>query len=226
MNMTREQAAQKYGDNKVMTIPKCVADALINNKMDSVFSIHAINSALKPAYRKDAEFDPNNPQVIPYVILCGANFDSEDEDDLFVFTTHRIGGDSRLVGKYSIGTGGHIEDGEKIGDAIVRELSEEVGLSVDDVIDLDGNYAQFSHPNTADMMLIYDEASEVNSVHIGLIFVGIAENMNMVKVAEPDKLEGEWLPLERIIELDKSGLLEDWSSITLNRIFQTNEVYA
>lgn len=221
MNMTREQAAQKYGDNKVMTIPKGVADVLIQNKEDSVFTVHAINTILKPAYRKDAEFDANNPQVIPYVVLCGADFDSDD-GDMFVFTTHRIGGDSRLVGKYSIGTGGHIEEGEKIGDAIVRELSEEVDLSIDDVIDLSGNYAQLSHPSKADVMLIYDPTSEVNSVHIGLIFTGFVESMDLVKVAEPDKLEGEWLPLDRIAELDKAGLLEDWSSIALHRIFNTS----
>ena len=218
MNMTREQAARKYGDNKVMTISKSLVDTFIKNKMDSEPVIHTINTALKPAYRRDAEFDPDHPQVIPYVVLCGENSDSGD-GDMFVFTTRRIGGDSRLVGKYSIGTGGHIENGETVDDAIVRELSEEVGLSDDALFAMNGSLG-YSYPTTMDAMLIYDDTSEVNSVHVGLIFVGLVKNMDLVKVAEPDKLEGEWLPLDRVIKLDKAGLLEDWSSITLNRIFK------
>lgn len=219
MNMTREQAAQKYGDNKIMTVPKSLITTLIDEKFDSVESIMMINRNLKPAYRRDAEFDTENLQVIPYMIIVGADLESES-GDLCVFTTHRIGGDNRLVGKYSIGTGGHIENGEAIGNAIVRELMEEVGLDQYHWFDLSGNAAAFSHAGTADVAIIYDESSEVNSVHAGLILVCTVEDMNHVAVSEPDKLEGEWIKVEDLFtDYDAKGLLEDWSHIALHRIF-------
>lgn len=219
MNMTREQAAQKYGDNKIMTIPKDIITSMIDVKADTAIAMSIINKNLTPAYRRDAEFDTENLQAIPYTVIIGADLDS-DAGELYVFATHRIGGDNRLVGKYSIGTGGHIEDGETVGSAIVRELKEEVGLTGDQWFDLDGNSASFSLVSNADVALIYDDTSEVNSVHVGLILICMVEDMSAVRVTEPDKLEGEWIKVDDLFtKYDAEGLLEDWSSITLHRVF-------
>lgn len=219
MNMTREQAAQKYGDNKIMTVPKSLITTLISQQIGATESLILINRKLTSAYRRDAEFDTENLQVIPYILILGADVES-DSGDLYVFTTHRIDGDNRLVGKYSIGTGGHIEDGECLGEAIIRELEEEVGLDQDHWFDLDGNSAAFSHAGAADQVIIYDDTSEVNSVHAGLILACMVEDMNHVAVAEPDKLEGEWVKVEDLFSChDSQGLLEDWSHIALHRVF-------
>lgn len=220
MNMTREEAAQKYGDNKIMTAPKSIVNLLIEEQAGTPAAISILNTAMISAYRRDAEFDSEYLQIIPYVIICGADFDNDDSDDLYIFTTHRIGGDNRLVGKYSIGTGGHIEDGEHIGAAVMRELEEEVGLKMGMFFDLVGNGGHFSHAATADLSLIYDPSSEVNSVHVGLILVCVVEDMNSIKVAEPDKLEGEWVKVDDLFDrFDANGLLEGWSHIALHRTF-------
>lgn len=224
MNMTYEQAAQKYGDNQIMTVPAGIVHHILERPIDSVDAVILFNAHLKPAYRRDAEFDTDNLQPIPYVVVCGLNQKDKSDRNFYIYTTHRIGGDNRLIGKYSIGTGGHVECDESIGDALERELKEEIGLTPDMFTDFSGNIAHFTHPATTEYSLIYDSSSEVNSVHVGIALACIAVDMDQVHVTEPDKLCGEWMSVDSIYtELDANDLLEDWSRIVLHRLFKSPE---
>lgn len=224
MNMTPEQAAQKYGDNKIMAVSADIVKQLIDHRCPTDLAVAELNSAMRPVFRRDAEFDTDMLQIIPYILVLGV---PEDSDDLYVFTTHRVGGDNRLVGKYSIGTGGHIEEGETIGEAVARELMEEIGLPLSDIVDLSGNPSSFSFAATTEISMIYDASSEVNSVHAGLILACLVADMDAVHVTEPEKLSGEWVPVQDLFtRLDAAGLLEDWSHITLHRTFRIPEEHA
>lgn len=220
MKMTKKQATRKYGNNKIMTIPKYSVDYLIKQRIDTKFVIPFFDENMKAALRSEAEFDASHPQVIPYVVLLANKPDIDGNPHLHVYTTHRIGGDTRLVGKYSIGTGGHIEEAETVMKAIARELKEEVGLPIEKCIDANGNSGSFSYMSTADQSLIYDETSEVNSVHVGLILCCHVEDPDCVKVREPKKLEGEWVEVDDLFNvLDANCMLEDWSRIAAHRMF-------
>ena len=160
-----EELRAKYGDTVVMGVPaELVSDVLkktytpkehaniVNIKETGrlITPIHiAISNNLKPMLRCEAELDPSFKQVIPYVVLY-----HEDK----IFCTHRLnGGDARLAGGYSIGTGGHIDANEDIYKGMYRELLEEVGVKPEDMIGYGING------------FILDNLSAVNSVHLGIV---------------------------------------------------------
>ncbi len=142
-----------------------------------------------PRYR--AELDMGYRQIIPYCLLM-----CEDK----IFTTKRLKGDERLVGKYSIGIGGHIEkkDGEGpslIRAALHRELDEEVYIGANiEKVEILG--------------YIYMDESPVDSVHYGLAY-GIHLDDFDVEVKEKDTLEGSWHTKDELMDLKEN--LEDWS---------------
>lgn len=220
--MTKEQAVAKYGDTKVMVIDlddfQRIYTKYETKKVDGDNCIQAlmdIDDKLKPMLRCEAEFDPSYLQVIPYTVIVSHDTDVNADKDFFkVFTTHRIDGDSRLVGQYSIGTGGHIDDGELVIDGLVRELYEEVGLyEPEDGFDL-------TTPILPHDFFIYDPSNEVSSVHLGLVFFLYVDwsEEDDIKVAEPEKLEGEWMTVDELMKLVADGRMETWSVDVLTRL--------
>lgn len=83
--------------------------------------------------RGDMEEDPSFKQLISYCII-------RNNDETLVYKRLDGGGEARLHGLLSIGVGGHMNDVEseaaiegKLRVNAARELEEEVGLSADDV---------------------------------------------------------------------------------------------
>ena len=74
------------------------------------------------------------------------------------FATLRTGGDDRLVGQASLGLGGHMDEGETFEGCLCREIMEEVGLARDDI------------QNLTLCGYIFSNASEVDSVHVGMVY--------------------------------------------------------
>lgn len=106
--------------------------------------------------RRDVEDDPAWRQLIPYTVLrCGGE----------VFAYRRGGGEGRLLGRRSLGVGGHVAEGDGGGrgpaDAFyactVRELNEEVDLRSGFLFDALG--------------LISDDSDLVGRVHLGMVQV-------------------------------------------------------
>lgn len=105
--------------------------------------------------RAAAEHDHNFKQIIPYIILkCGDK----------VFNFHRNGNEGRLLGKRSIGVGGHVNSvdaGEDLSQAyqtgMARELYEEV------VINTDWSQRPYGIVN-------YD-SDDVGKVHVGVVHI-------------------------------------------------------
>lgn len=117
-----------------------------------------------------------------------------------IYTTTRLGGDSRLHGKLSFGLGGHMDEGESPIPCLLRELREEVGL-IDSDID--------------DLMLygyLYNDASEVDSVHLGIVYI-VDTHRTDIHCLEADKLSGAWFSLSQLKPFRDGGLMESWSEM-------------
>lgn len=110
--------------------------------------------------RKFAENDPSMKQLIPYVIMYNKN------GTYLVYRRGKKSGESRLVGNYSMGIGGHINPcDDKIGsspldmynEALKREINEEIKVDI----------LPESHWNP--IAIINDNSNEVGKVHLGLV---------------------------------------------------------
>lgn len=224
--MTQEEAKKKYGDTKVMVI-KADTFKEIYNKYAGEYPedlIHIIDENMNPMLRWEAEFDASYLQVIPYVVIM-ARHDAHPfgNVDVRYFATHRIEGDSRLVGQYSIGTGGHIDEGEGILEGLVRELKEEVGLDVTGKIldlNLPDDDVYVTMPLYTNEAFIYDPSNDVSSVHLGIIFYCIVpeDQMSNVSIMEPEKLAGQWVSSGSLIGIMSTSKLETWSCDVVERL--------
>lgn len=205
-----EELKKKYGRTIVMGVDKSIVSPYLKSiytPKDDLYHIAEsgtkipfmsyLNGNLRPMLRYEAEVNPEFKQVIPYVIV--RNGDK-------VFCTHRLnGGDARLAGSYSIGTGGHIDGDENIYDAMHRELREEVGITINDT------YGYTIHG------FILDESTAVNSVHLGALITMVVGRTD-IHCLEKDKLAGEWMDYKKLRKLYDAGKLESWSEIAAREV--------
>lgn len=210
MALSLDQLHNKYGERKIMGVPASVVEPFLPSVYTPARDAYALReniytplitqiaANLTSAYRYKAEVDPSFKQVIPYVIV-------RDKQGR-VFTTKRLGGDARLTGSYSIGTGGHIDEGEDVYTGMYRELKEEAGIDTKNIF------------TTRIAGYILDSSSEVNSVHLGVVFVCIINDPDMVFSHESDKLEAFWMDDSQIRCLYKDNKLESWSEIVYENI--------
>lgn len=210
IQLNPEELKSKYGNTIVMGIDENIVSPHIKNIFTPNNSIYCetsdhiqvpflslLNNNLRPRLRCEAELDSSFKQVIPYVIL--RNGDK-------VFCTHRLnGGDARLAGSYSIGTGGHIDNGESIYDGMYRELREEVGLKPSDI---------FGYRVVG---FILDNSSAVNSVHLGVV-INMLVSTQDIQCLEKEKLSGEWVGYSMLKQLYDHDQLESWSMISAKNV--------
>lgn len=151
--------------------------------------------------RPYAERTPTLKQVIPYTVVVAG--------DGRVFLTKRLpqGGEARLVGKLSIGIGGHInpvDHGDVIAEGTARELEEELTLEGDRRLEPVG--------------IINDDSNPVGAVHVGLVQV-LHLGSDRAAVREQDVLEGGFVePAELVRLLRDQAPFETWSRMLVERI--------
>lgn len=200
--MTKEQYKAKYGDAVILGVDRAVVGDRLREgytpNADAEGLKEAIEASLRPMLRCDAECDPSFKQAIPYVVLRHAGTGR-------VYITTRRGGDERLVGRQSIGLGGHVEAGEGLLDCLYRELNEEVGLTPAEIegVTLQG--------------YIYSSANEVSSVHVGMVYFAETAREDLVCL-ERDKLSGAWATLDEVRASCEADRLEDWSAIVCKNL--------
>lgn len=153
--------------------------------------------------RSSAETDPSLKQIIPYALIVAGR-------QILRYRRGKSSGEQRLVAKYSIGIGGHMNDQDEGLFAldhqaylagVQREIDEEIQIS-----------APRSHRIVG---LINDDSTEVGQVHLGVVHV-IELNAPEAVKRESAITQVEFLaPAQLVAERD---LLEGWSQICLDHL--------
>ena len=150
--------------------------------------------------RDEAENDPTLKQLIPYVVVTSGR----------KFLHYRRGkgsGETRLLKKGSVGIGGHINDGDGLGEAfdaaayqraLMRELQEEISI--------DSTFIE------RPLALLNDDTNPVGAVHLGIVHQCEILEPN-VKANEEAIAELGFMTLEELTgRLDQ---LETWSQLVV-----------
>jgi len=145
--------------------------------------------------RPAMEVDPSFKQIIPYLVL-------RDGERYFLMRRTKAGGDARLHDRWSIGVGGHVDEGdEDLAGGLRREWHEEL------VADFEPTFTPYA--------LLNDDTTEVGAVHLGVVILAEAEG-RPVSVRETDKLSGTFAtPAEVAAGAEH---LETWSRIVFDAL--------
>ena len=185
------------------------------NKTKQIYNQFDLNSLknLTPYLldRSVCETDPNYLQVIPYISLI-----SSLNKKIFVYSRGNSGNEGRLIGKCSVGLGGHIEEvynheisfESVIIDGTLRELEEEAGIE----LDFD-EFIAFKNNFMSNSKILYSDIDEVGSVHLGL-HQSLTINPSKIKRLENNVIEkGKWMTIH---EIKRDLELEKWSELVIN----------
>ena len=152
--------------------------------------------------RGDVEENESYVQIIPYVVI------QKPTGEVLMY--QRAAGDSRLTGKWSIGVGGHINEGDVgdegtdkdylgiVVDAAEREIEEEFQVQVKDTV-IEG--------------VLYLDETPVDRVHLGVVMTATCEDK-----VHPDPAEiadVAWVHPDVIDEMP----LEGWSVMVAKGLF-------
>lgn len=156
--------------------------------------------------KDDAEQDPNYKQIIPYVVFQYT--DPYDVKYVFKYRRSESSGESRLVGDYSIGVGGHInsedeDESPAYFNGLMRELREEVDI---------GSTTESFSP----IGLINDDSNDVGKVHLGIVH--LYEISSPAIHAKEDCLQDAGLQQLSRIQA-REHMFENWSQIVLKEYF-------
>ncbi len=165
-----------------------------------------LKTLLDPAYtsyrpRDEMEQDPSFKQLIPYCIFrC--------KGEIFSYRRDKGQGEARLLGKRSVGVGGHISSiDEAAGESsylegMRREIEEEVFLE-----------SGYRHECVG---LINDDLTEVGKVHLGIVHI-FDLDAPQVRPREQSIIQtGFATPTDLLRDRDQ---FETWSQICLDHLF-------
>ena len=164
-----------------------------------------LETLLDPAYtsyrpRDVMEQDPSFKQLIPYCVFrCGG--------EIFSYRRDKGQGETRLLGKRSIGVGGHIStiDEEAGGSSYLEGMRREI----EEEVFLDAGYRQRC------VGLINDDLTEVGKVHLGIVHI-FDLDAPQVRPREQSIIQtGFATPAELLRDRDQ---FETWSQICLDHL--------
>lgn len=199
---TKAKLQQKYPTEQVYTVPflkgKVIPDGYTPVQLSDKEILKTMSSWQQGGrfiMRYDAEGNNSLLQLIPYTLVMST-------DRTKVFVAKRTAGDSRLVSKFSLGFGGHINPCDTqyvILSAATRELEEELDLKRKTMPGFIG-YVRDTVSNTSE--------------HLGFVFVLLADH---VTVREKDNMEGTWMDLDDLV--DHYYKFESWSKYLIDYLF-------
>ncbi len=168
-----------------------------------------IDSADKPFFRNRAECetDESVKQIIPYIVI---RLNTDGQNKYLVYQRSKKGGESRLMGKHSVGIGGHVNDQdshipfEAFMACIRREIKEELEIEV--------------YPDILFSGVIYDPSDAVGRVHFGFVVQVIAKN-GTVKAREEAIFDPHFVAVRDLLQMRDQ--LEPWSRIVLDSLLAT-----
>lgn len=189
-------------------------------------SVEALGEVVTPhlmlGCRNDLESNPDYRQVLPYVIAMRTN-GRTGKAEFFAYQRGKGIGESRLLGKVSIGIGGHVDLADvmhsesvinfngTVGIAVARELKEEILFS-GGIADLD----LFS----AGMLI--DNSDAVGKVHLGVLMgLMLPDHIDMDCIEEELDTIG-FKSADELLSGDYE--LENWTRIALEHLVSKTEV--
>jgi predicted NUDIX family phosphoesterase len=156
--------------------------------------------------RSELEEDPSYKQIIPYAIIS-------HKDSFYLFRRTAGQTEKRLHNKFSLGVGGHMNQGDSVNlkeqfiiHELKRELSEEVKLLNNCLIE-DIEFIGF----------LNDDTIPVGRVHIGLLY-NIHVSNKELSVNEKDKMSADWIEKSNLSEFYEG--METWSKIIFDFYIQ------
>ncbi len=180
---------------------------------DEIGSFHGLNAEISrylPVFlepgnhffvpRAEAEEDPSLKQLIPYVVVTHG-------EKLLHYRRGSGSGETRLLKKGSVGIGGHINDGDGLGEAfdaaayqraLMRELMEELNLS--------GSFIE------RPLAVLNDDSNPVGAVHLGIVHQ-CQISSSEVTANEEAIAELGFLSLEELASRHEQ--LETWSQLVV-----------
>lgn len=195
----RKNLKEKYGNEVIYVYSYKIFEGFNNffTPLKENF-LYEINESGFFISRYMAEYNSFIYQPIPYIIIIHSQTKK-------LFVTKRLGGEERLLEKYSF-VGGHVNysdiniDNNIIKNAAYRELAEEI------------QYTPTENRSLKFFGILKDENSNT-SEHIGFTFLQVVDS---ARVKETDKLAGFWLSLEEAEE--KINEFESWGQILIKEI--------
>lgn len=157
------------------------------------------------ADRDICETDPSIQQLLPYIVLINS-----ETGKFFVYGRGKGGAESRLVGKLSIGLGGHVDHpnygnlSSLLREEAYRELKEEANV-VPSAISF--------------YKLISDQLPDgnevpVGSVHIGLLGLAFVTDDDIGELEEGIILDGTWMDKTELLQ--NLSRFENWSKMIIS----------
>ena len=192
-------------DERVLVIPRERFDRFgaFQGFTRDVAKYHELKEDMDTIFvrREDAERDPGYKQVIPYCVFARRNGDAVE---LLSYQRAPKGGDARLQSKFSIGIGGHINDGDAHYEAAMKRevFLEELNITagIDDPLSLDIPWVG----------LINDDSNEVGRVHLGFVHLCIMHPHVRIESKDPKLINMAWRTVSSIVE---DLELETWSRL-------------
>lgn len=197
-------------DEEVLVIPESRMDLLGSFSGFRPFCDEAFRALLNADHmqfrpRSQVEEDPSFKQLIPYVLLQAQ---VGQQIHVFQYTRGKGQGEKRLHALRSVGIGGHISREDAAGSDLYRsgmqrELTEETVIE---------------SPYSEQLVgFIYDDASPVGRVHLGVVHLLTLERP-AAHAREIELTDSGFAPLSELKEnLDR---FETWSQLCLVNLFR------
>lgn len=142
---------------------------------------------------------------------------------IFSYSRASTSGETRLVGKHSIGIGGHIDivpQADFVGmmaDEALREFQEEVGLKTTKEL----RNQLISKLESGQFLYIRNKEEEVDAVHLGFaMVVDIERESDLTKIEDSEIQSPKWLTLTECQQYSTEGYFESWSKIFTRHLSQ------
>lgn len=171
------------------------------------------------ACRRVLEGSPEYRQVLPYILFM--RVDEDGQHRFFAYQRGKGIGENRLLGKVSVGIGGHVDIADVIhvdsvvnvkltaSNSAIREIREEVEFTGPDV-----------ELNLHEIGILLDSSDEVGRVHAGFVMcVGLEKNVE-IKCREEELTTLGFFTAKELLEGDYP--LENWSRIALEHFIEIN----
>lgn len=192
-------------NERVLCVPSEIVDAYALNTVDEAMEVFLQLAVHKPR-KTDGDYpgcenDPSFRQLIPYIVV-------RNRRGRILCYQRKNGGEKRLDAKWSIGIGGHVNDGDSgwLG-GVIREIREE--LSGVGVVALTGNGIGPESSLHGPIGFIRDDSDAVGRVHLGVLYV----------LDVPDGVtyreEGVWGWVNLHLEMEG---YETWSRLALTMV--------